>query len=397
MKITEVETIHLRFEYPPDATFSTPAGPVHGRLTTLIRLHTDEGLTGIGSAYAHPGVVQAVIDHLEAFIIGYDPVETERHWNRLHSISGWYGRKGAAVAAISGVDTACWDLRGQIEGKPVWELLGGTSPLAPAYGSGLLYSSPEAVGQGAADYLGRGFTRVKMRAGWNWDYDVAAVTAARAALGPDNDLMVDGTWRFPLDAAMAFSEILADNDVFWFEEPFPVDDIDDFIALRAYSTVPLTTGENEFALHGFREHLRAGTVDIVQADASRAGGITEVMKIGQLAAEYGVKLAPHTWCDAVAVVANAHVVAASPNGLTCEVDQTGNRFIDQLLGDRLPISAGLLDLGHRPGLGITVDDDFIEAHRIADPRAIPNGNYCDLVYGRGQTNYIGDYTWPGQT
>lgn len=395
MKITEVETIHLRFEYPPDATFSTPAGPVHGRLTTLIRLHTDEGLVGIGSAYAHPGVVQAVIDHLEAFIIGYDPVETERHWNRLHSLSGWYGRKGAAVAAISGVDTAMWDLRGQIESTPVWQLLGGTSPLVPAYASGLLYSSPEAVAAGAADYLRRGFTRVKMRAGWNWDYDLAAVAAARAAIGSDHDLMVDGTWRFGLDAAIAFSDVLADHDVFWFEEPFAVDDLDDFVALRAHSRVPLTTGENEFAIHGFREHLRAGTVDIVQADASRAGGITEVMKIGQMAADHGVRLAPHTWCDAVAVVANAHVVAASPNGLTCEVDQTGNRFIDELLGDRLPIADGMLDLGQRPGLGISVDEEFIDAHRIHDPRSIRDGNYCDLVYGRGQTNYIGDYTWPG--
>lgn len=395
MKITEVETIHLRVEYPPDATFSTPAGPVHGRLTTLIRLHTDEGLTGIGSAYAHPGVVQAVIEHLEPFILGYDPVETERHWNRLHSISGWYGRKGAAVAAISGVDTAFWDLRGQIEGQPVWKLLGGTEPHAPAYASGLLYSSPEAVGSGAAAFIERGFTRVKMRAGWNWDYDLAAVAAAREAIGPTHDLMVDGTWRFQLDAAMAFSDVLADHDVFWFEEPFAVDDLDDFVALRAHSRVALTTGENEFAYHGFREHLRAGTVDIVQADASRAGGITEVVEIGNLAATYGVRLAPHTWCDAVAVVANAHVVAALPNAITCEVDQTGNRFIDELLGDRLPISAGLLDLGDRPGLGITVDEDLIAAHRVADPRDIPPGNYCDLVYGRGQTRYIGDYTWPG--
>lgn len=395
MKITEVEAIHLRVAYHPDRTFQTPAGPVHGRLTTLIRLRTDEGLTGWGSAYAHPGVVDAVVDHLTPFVLGYDPVDTARHWNRLHSLSGWYGRKGAAVAAISGIDTAMWDLRGQITGEPIWKMLGGTTSAAPAYASGLLYSSPEAVAEGAAEFVRRGFRRVKMRAGWNWDYDLAAVSAARAVLGADNDLLVDGTWRFTLEHAKAFADVLADHDVFWFEEPFAVDDIDSFVALRAHSRVPLTTGENEFALHGFREHLRAGTVDIVQADASRAGGITEVVAIGNLAAEYGVALAPHTWCDAVAVVANAHIVAALPNGLTCEVDQTGNAFIDALLGDRLPITNGLLELGERPGLGITVDEEFVAAHRVHDPRAIPDGNYCDLVYGRGQTRYIGDYVGPG--
>lgn len=395
MRIIELETVHLRFHYRPERTFQTPAGPVHGRLTTLIRIRTDEGLTGWGSAYAHPGIVQAVVDHLRPFVLGYDPVDTERHWNRLHSLSSWYGRKGAAVAAISGIDTAMWDLRGQIQGEPIWRLLGGTTSSAPAYGSGLLYSSPEAVAEGAVNYVQRGFRRVKMRAGWNWDYDVAAVTAAREALGPDYDLMVDGTWRFTLEHAKAFSDVLADQGVFWFEEPFPVDDLDSYVALRSHSRVPLTTGENEFALHGFREHLRAGTVDIVQADASRAGGITEVVKIGQLAAEFNVLLAPHTWCDAVAVVANAHVVAALPNGLTCEVDQTGNKFIEELLGGPLPIRDGMLELGQSPGLGITIDDEFVDAHRVPDARAIPDGNYCDLIFGRGQTRYIGDYVGPG--
>lgn len=393
-RIDRVECIHLRFEYDPAKTFSTPAGPVHARFATLIRLHTDDGLTGIGSAYAHPGVVQASVDHLAPFILGYDPVDTDRTHTRLHGISRWYGRKGGAVAAIGGIDTALWDLRGKLAGQPVWQLLGGRSGKVPAYASGNLYSSPEAVAEGAAKAIRRGFTRVKMRIGWSWQYDCAAMRAARAAIGTDHDLMIDGTHRFTLQDAIRTATVLGEVRAFWFEEPFPPDEIDNFVGLRPFLNavgVPLATGENEFAWHGFRELVRARAVDIIQADASRAGGITEVMRIGRMANEHGVRVAPHTWCDAVAVVANAHAVAALPNGVTCEVDQTGNRFIEELVGP-LPIAGGLLDLGNRPGLGITLDEDVVRELRVKDANSYPDGNYCDIVIGRGQTRYIGDYT-----
>jgi D-galactarolactone cycloisomerase len=392
-KITSVECVHLRFAYDMAKTFKTPAGPVHARFVTLVRIRTNDGYEGIGSAYAHPGVVEAVVRHLTPFVIGYDPTEVERHHHRLHGVSRWYGRKGAAVAAIGGIDIALWDLKGKIEGRPLWKLLGGSRHTAPAYASGNLYSSPEAVAEGVLRALERGFTRVKMRIGWTYDYDCAAMRAARSAMGPQHDLMVDGTGRFSPETALDVAPVLQEVRAFWFEEPFGADDIDSFVALRLRLKefgVPLATGENEFAFHGFRDLIRAGAVDIVQADACRAGGVTEVMRIGRLAAAHGVGLAPHTWSDPVAVFANAHVVAASPNGITCEVDQTGNRFIEELVGP-LPIRDGVLDLGHRPGLGVTVNEDLVRELAIADPHCLPDGNYCDVVVGRGQTHYIGDY------
>ena len=115
------------------------------------------------------------------------------------------------------------------------------------------------------------------------------------------------------------------------------------------------------------------------------------MRSGRLAQTLGVSLAPHTWSDPVAVVANAHLVAASPNGITCEVDQTGNRFIEERVG-ALPIADGLLDLGDRPGLGVTLDKAAVRELRVADPCRLPDGSYCDVVFGRGQTQYIGDYS-----
>lgn len=392
-RVTHVECIHLRFEYDTARTFQTPAGPVHARFATLVRLRTDDGLEGIGSAYAHPAVVQASVDHLAPFVIGFDVADSDRTHDRMHGISRWYGRKGAAVAAISGIDTALWDLRGKVAGQPLWKLLGGTKSRVPAYASGNLYSSPEAVAEGAARALARGFRRVKMRIGWSWDYDCAAMRAARSVLGEDNDLMVDGTQRFTLQDAIRTARILGEVRAFWFEEPFSPDDVDNLVALRLYLNavgVPLATGENEFAFHGFRELVRTRAVDIIQCDASRAGGVTELMRIGRMANEHGVRVAPHTWCDAVAVIANAHVVSALPNGVTCEVDQTGNRFIEELTGP-LPIQDGLIELGEAPGLGINLNEDLVRELRVSDPFNMPAGNYCDIVIGRGQTRYIGDY------
>lgn len=232
-----------------------------------------------------------------------------------------------------------------------------------------------------------------MRIGWSWDYDCAAMRAARAAIGEANDLMIDGTHRFALKDAIRTTEVLGEIRAFWFEEPFGPDSLDDFIALKPHLEavgVPLALGENEFAYHGFRELIREKAADILQCDASRAGGITELMRIGRLAHQHGIRIAPHTWCDAVAVIANAHVVSAMPNGVTCEVDQTGNRFIEELTGP-LHIQDGLIDLGDRPGLGITLNEDLIGELRVDDPYHLPDGNYCDIIIGRGQTRYIGDY------
>ena len=202
-------------------------------------------------------------------------------------------------------------------------------------------------------HMRNGFRRVKMRLGRNEEYDRAALEAVLRGVSPDGEVMVDGSHQYKLESATRLGEFLSSKkNVFWFEEPFAPEDIDSYVALRKKVSITLAAGENEFGVQGFRELLRAGAIDIVQADASRAGGITECLQIGQLASESNARVAPHTWSDAVAVMANAHVVAALKNGLTVEVDQTGNPFIDKLLGNPLQIINGQLQLQRTPGLGI---------------------------------------------
>jgi L-alanine-DL-glutamate epimerase-like enolase superfamily enzyme len=383
MKIDHIEVVNLHFAYPTERRFRYAAGTCTGRLTSLVLVHTDTPHVGIGSAYSHPGMVHQVVKgQLEPLLIGTDPREVEARWEEMYGITRWYGRKGAAMSALGGLDVAFWDLRGKAAGKPVWELLGGTRGTCPAYASALLWKDD--VGQlaeEAAGHLTRGFRRMKMRLGRTEEHDRAAVIAVRQVLGNDNDLLTDGSMRYPLAAARRVGEFLAGQRAFWFEEPFPPEDLDSYAALRGTVGVRLAAGENEFGVQGFREVIRARAVDIVQPDASRCGGLSEVVRVALMAHAAGLSFAPHTWSDAVAVLANAHAVAALPGGLTVEVDQTGNPFIDELLVEPLSVKDGQLSLGRKPGLGVELNPAVVDRLRLADPLAIPDGLYSDMVFG----------------
>lgn len=380
MKIARVESCCLRFEYADGFTYA--GGKCSARVTSLVRVHADNGLVGIGSAYSHPGMVQLTVDHqLAPLLVGLDSTDVEGLWERMYRITRWYGRKGAAMSALGAIDMALWDLRGKHLGKPVWELLGGRRDWCPAYASALLWSTPEKLAEEAAGHLARGFRRMKMRLGRGLPYDHDAVLAVRRVLGDHGDLMCDGSMRYDLPTARKLGEFLTEQRVFWFEEPFEPENLDDYAALRGTIGVPLAAGENEFGLQGFRELARCGAVDILQPDACRCGGITELVRAADLASEHGLRFAPHTWSDAVTVLANAQVVAAREHGITVEIDQTGNPFIEQLLVEPLRVVDGRLQLSRAPGLGLELREDVVERYRLANPLDMPPGLYSDMVFG----------------
>ena len=379
MKIDHIEVITLRFEY--DDGFTYAGGKCTARVTTLVRVHTDTGEIGIGTGYSHPGILHLIIERqLAPLLRGEDPTEVERLWQLMYQVTRWYGRKGAAMSAVGALDVAFWDLRGRAQGQPVWSLLGGSRRTCPAYASALLWSEAADLELEAARHQCRGFRRAKMRLGRDLQHDIAAVRAVHQVLG-DGNVLVDGSMRYDLSTARQLASVLAELKVVWFEEPFEPEDVDAFTALRACSPVPVAAGENEFGVQGFRELIRAGAVDIVQPDASRCGGISEVRRVANLAKSAGLRVAPHTWSDAVAVVANAHVVASIDHGITVEVDQTGNPFIEQLLVVPLEINDGELKLSSAPGLGIELNEATIDRYRLADPLDIPDGLYSDMVFG----------------
>ena len=384
MKIEHVEVLNLHFDYPGGAGFRYAGGTVSSRVTSLVRVHTDGPHTGIGAVYSHPDLVKLIVErHLGPHLIGRDPTEVEELWELMYDLTRWYGRKGVAVSSLGGLDIAFWDLRGKALDKPVYELLGAERDYSPAYASGLFWTDELGeLEQEAAGHVERGFRRVKMRLGRSPDYDLAAVESAQRGAGQGGDVMVDGSHRYSLERAEATGRELAARGVFWFEEPFPPEELDAYVALRPKIDVPLAAGENDFAVQGFRELIRASALDIVQPDCCRAGGLTECLRIGRMAHEAGLSVATHTWSDAVALVANAHLVAALPNGITVEVDQTGNPFIDELLAEPLAIEDGRLALGRRAGLGIELNETALSRLTSTYGEAMADGNYSDLIFGR---------------
>jgi D-galactarolactone cycloisomerase len=381
--IESVRVRTLHHSYPAGGGFTYAGGRVNSRTTSLITVVTESGITGIGSAYSHPDLARVIIDgHLARHLQGQNALEIERLWARMYELTRWYGRKGAAMATLGGIDVALWDIRGKAEGQPVYRLLGGSDPEVAAYGSGLFWTDDLGeITEQVTRYRADGFTSVKMRLGKDPEYDRRAVATVRQALGEQGRILVDGSHRYDVAGARKLAKDLSPLGVGWFEEPFPPEDLDKYVALRSDCALPLAAGENEFGMQGFRELARVGAVDIMQADASRAGGITEVARVANLAADLGLRFAPHTWSDAIAVTANAHLVAAAPTGLTVEVDRTGNPFIDDLLDEPLTVADGKLRLSDRPGLGITLNEDVVDRLALAPDQWLPDGNYSDLIFG----------------
>jgi L-alanine-DL-glutamate epimerase-like enolase superfamily enzyme len=381
VRIDEIEILNLRFEYPPGGGFRYAGGTATGRVTTLVRVRA-EGLTGTGSAYTHPEIARITIEsQLAPYLRGRDVTDAPTARAALLRLINWYGRSGPAVTTVGAIDTALWDLFAQRAGQPLWRFLGGERGTVPAYASGLLWQDDlDELRRETTRHLGQGFRRVKMRLGRSRDYDVAAFDAVRQAAGPGNEVIVDGSLRYGDEDAAWLGDYLASRGAVWFEEPFEPDNIEAYIRLRQRTGVPVAAGENETSVRGLSELLRRGAVDIIQPDASRAGGITSVLQVAGLAQTAGARVATHTWSDAVAVLANGHAVASVPAGMTVEVDRTGNPFIDELLAEPLRIADGQLLLPETPGLGVRLDETVLASYRLPAGR-IPDGNYSDMFFG----------------
>ena len=383
MRIRDIEVINLRFEYPLAGRFRYAGGVCTGRVTSLIRVHTDSDLIGLGSVYSHPDLVRLIVEgQLRPALVGEDPSDIEGLWQRCYRLTRWYGRKGAAISALGGIDIALWDLRGKIADKSISALLGASRSMVPAYASGLLWKNdPSELEQEARRHLADGFQAMKMRLGRNRAYDCAALAAVRETIGPKVRLMIDGNARYSLDEAKGMIPRFRDADIFWLEEPFPPEDPDSFLALQPeLDSIPLAAGENEFGEQGFRELIDPGVVQIVQPDCCRCGGLTPALRIADRAKAKGLRVAPHTWSDAVALTANMHFVAATANALTVEVDRTGNPFIADLITDPIQVENGTVAVPASPGLGIELNEETVNRYRVPRDCSIAPGNYSDMTF-----------------
>ena len=374
MKIREIRAVGLRGA-TPEGGWSDEIQPdacVH----TLVAVHTDEGVTGIGSVFSNDDLVRAALGVLAPLYRGENALEPERVSEKLHQNTFWLGRGGAITHAISGIDIALWDILGKATGQPVGRLLGGRYRARVRPYASLLMDEPERMADALLPYKAQGFRAFKI--GWgpfgrhSAAKDEAIVRAARDAVGDDVLLMVDAGgsdayWQQGYKWALRTAEMLVSYDVTWFEEALKPDALQDYVKLREHAPLPISGGEVLTRRQSFQPWLEAGAFDIVQPDVTKVGGISEERRIGWMAQEHGVRFIPHGWNTAVGLAADLHLASAFPDTDFVEYI-TGSPYVDAIVATPWQLDPdGMLAIPAVPGLGITLDPDAVRRYSRGEP------------------------------
>ena len=389
MKITAVDcTVLLVPNCNPDACDSSQD-------TIVVRVHTDEGLIGIGEVDTNPWVTKALIEapgsHIMALgltdlLRGEDPREPRAIWDRLYTFSAMTGRRGAGICAIGALDMALWDIYGQAMDKPVWQLLGGRgqefiTPYASLIPEGrtLVAQREDLIAKvkWARDY---GFQAAKLEICIKGPYAhnrlqegdeaiVELVGACREAAGLEMTLMVDVAycWRDWKDA-LKVCRSLEKYDLFFLETPLPSDDLDGLARLADSTDIRIAGGEWLQTRYEFADLMDCGRVDVAQPDVGRVGGLTEAMRVVQMAQDRGKLIVPHCWKTGIGVAATAHLAAASSNCRFIEflpADVAYSQLRRELVKDELVIRNGRIELPERSGLGIELNEDVVQRFSAA--------------------------------
>jgi D-arabinonate dehydratase len=362
VKITDITTEEYRWPRAKPITNGLHTYTHSG--LAIVRIETDEGITGIGLS-AGGKIVQATVEHLKPQLIGEDPIDVERLWHRMW-VPKLIGRRGMTTRAIAGLDIGFWDIRAKVAGLPLYKLLGGFRDRVPTYIAGGYYEEGKGLRELAEEMVSNvemGARAVKMKVGAiSIREDAARVKAVRDAIGPDVKLMVDANCAYRSYEAIQMAKAMEDYDVFWFEEPIAADDYAGHRKIAAATTIPIATGENEYTKYGFRDLIAQDAVAILNADAKILGGVTEFMKVAAYAQAHDIDIAPHGSQDI-----HVHLVAAIPNGLILEFYRD---TVDPMWGNIYTHTLTLNDDGtvsppNVPGIGAEPNRTALERYRIA--------------------------------
>lgn len=365
MKITDIETIALSIPHPKGHQWVKGEISSTGWDLLVVRVHTDEGISGIGEAYhlKNPWAVIATIEQsLKPLLIGQDPFDNEQLWAKMFIRTVQLG--SAPIAAIAGIDTALWDIKGKATGLPVYKLLGGAHMNEiPLYCGGhvLGYRSLDNLQDLVAEaerYVKKGYKALKMRGGRGYPErgDLESAAALRKAFGDDIELLVDvnseyGDYTTSKRMAQAFEPL----KLYWLEDPFRFTihyHNEETARLSREVNVPIATGGNVYGRASIKRIVEHGGVDYVMANVSKAGGLTETKKIITLIETWNMKYSPH--CDGgLNALGNFHLFASAPPHVTANVFHEFDPVYpyDQLLTHPPLIKNGKAVLPDRPGLG----------------------------------------------
>ena len=347
----------------------------------VVEIETDDGLVGIGEIHGRPqGEIAGILESaFKPLLIGEDPLDHERLWDALFRLTFsraaarfaaadgqphfGAGGKPQLMAAIAGIDIALWDLKAQAAGLPLYKLLGASRASVQAYASGGYYGpdgeadTDNLVGE-MTGYAELGYKTVKMKVGGlALAEDVMRVRAVRGAL-PEVGIMLDANSAYDVPAAIEAARAFEPLDIYWLEEPTAwFDPVFGLARVGAATTIPLASGERELHRFGCRDLVDHTPIRFLQFDCTRAGGVTEWLRVAAYASAHGVLMAPHhdpqIHGHLLAAVSNGHIQEVFPNPVR-------DPLWSRLFVEQPQVLDGELVLGEAPGLGVTLDRDVLE-------------------------------------
>ncbi len=374
LKIADITAIPTSFPLPKESNVRLGIGRAVKRDAVIVRVRTENGLVGWGESLAGraPGAVAALINTtLRTLILGMDATDVVGVWNRIYSRQlASHGMGAGCSLAMSGLDMALWDIRGKAVGWPLYKMLGGAQRAIPAYAGGvsLGFQDPKELVAEAKVHVDAGYKAIKLRLGDNVKDDIRRVEAARDAFGDDMEILTDANIGYTLEDARRVMPALEDLGVRWLEEPFPAHDYRSYATARGFSSVPLAAGENHFTRFEFSRLLEEESVDIIQPDLSKSGGITECMRIAAMASAHKLEIHPHSSMTGLNMAASIHFLAALDNGGYFEGDVSkGNLFRDELTSCPYELAKdGTVRPLETPGIGVEVNEDFLKSHPVIE-------------------------------
>lgn len=372
MKITNVEAIPLGERLSEPLRWGAMEVTVKGGI--IVRVDTDEGLTGIGeagfSAEYFPTVGPVVNRQLSSLLVGEDPLDIGRLWQRMYATTHMWGRRGIETYALSGVDIALWDILGKSSGQPVHRLLGSQSTRVRAYFAPSL-KSPERIVDEVLEAQRAGFTAVKLRVGLGVESDVKTITLVRDAVGDDMELMVDANMAYDLATAKRMAPFFEGYGISWLEEPVKshslVDYADQHAVLGGCTSLRLAGGESLLTRYEYIDLLCRRIFDVLQPDCVSVGGVSEAKKVADMASAWNIDCVPHIACSSgtgVGLAAGLQVICASGNAPLVEFDAYKGPGWEGLLREPIEMANGYVEAPEAPGIGVEIDDSAWETFQL---------------------------------
>jgi L-rhamnonate dehydratase len=369
MKITDVEVIYLRL---PNIRQEADSG----QDALVVRVHTDAGITGLGEVDSAPlavyGMIRAPYSHaitsgLREIVLGEDPFETEKLWEKMYRQNIYAGRRGLAIHAMGGIDMALWDIKGKALGLPVWKLLGGGfHKRIRAYASVLFGKTPEETYERGRRLVDQGFTAVKF--GWaplgtDEETDIALVREGRRGVGEKVDLMIDAGLCYDTKTAIQRAKQFEQYRPYWFEEPLQPDNYDGYRRLSESTTLRIAAGEEESSRLSYLDLMDRGKIDIVQVDLTRCGGFTEAMKIASLAHDRSLPVVNHGFTTFINIASALHFLASIPTSFILEyVTQEATDLRNEITFQDIHAEDGFVAVPDAPGLGVELNEAALEKY-----------------------------------